>query len=75
MPRTSGNFRSEQAPCGRIVDGETYQDQDEDALVTLEVDYTCGCRSIRHEYHDGSVTRKVVHHSGKVLVDEFLGSE
>jgi hypothetical protein len=32
--------------------------------------YSCGCRSTREEFHDGSVHRMVVHHSGKVLADE-----
>ena len=56
--RTS--FQSQQAPCGRTVDGESYRDQDEEALVTEELDYACGCRSICHTYHDGSVSRNVV---------------
>ena len=29
----------------------------------------------RHEYHDGSVSRKVVHHNGKILVDELLDAQ
>jgi hypothetical protein len=69
------SLKDQQAPCGRIVDGEHYQDKDEEVLVTDEVLYACGCQSIRHEYHDGSVSRKVVHHNGSVLVDELLGSE
>ena len=68
-------FTGQQAPCGRVVDGETYQDQDEEALVTEEVDYACGCRTIRHEYHDGSVSQKVVRHDGRVLVDELRSAE
>jgi len=69
------SLKGQQAPCGRIVDGEHYQDQDEEALVTDAVYYACGCRSIRHEYHDGSVSRNVVHHDGAVLVDEFLAAQ
>jgi hypothetical protein len=75
MPATSTSFRSQQAPCGRIVDGETYEDQDPETLLTREVDYTCGCRSIRHEYHDGTVSRKIVRHDGRVLEDEMLSHE
>jgi hypothetical protein len=71
MAATSTDFKSEQAPCGQIVDGEHYQDQDEQCLVTDERFYACGCRVIRHEYHDGSVCRQVVRHDGKVLVDEL----
>jgi hypothetical protein len=37
--------------------------------------YACGCREIKHEYHDGGVARKVMHHNGAVLVDEILGAE
>lgn len=29
----------------------------------------------RHEYYDGSVSRKLVHHNGKVLVDELLDAQ
>ena len=71
----SGNFTSQKAPCGRIVDGERYADHDDDVLVTEELDYQCGCCAIRHEYHDGSVSRKVVRHDGKILVDEMLSAE
>ena len=64
MARKNTSFKGQQAPCGRIADGESYQDRDDDALLTEELDYACGCRSIRHEYHDG-----------KVLVDERLSAE
>jgi hypothetical protein len=72
MAATSTAFQSEQAPCGRLVDGEHFQDQDEQCLVTDEWFFACGCRTIRHEYHDGSVGRKVIRHDGRVLADELL---
>jgi hypothetical protein len=72
---TNTSFKDQQAPCGRIVDAESYQDRDDDALLTEELNYACGCRSIRHEYHDGCMSRKVVRHDGKVLVDELLSAE
>ena len=75
MALTNTTFKSQQAPCGRIVDGETYQDEDDETIVTEELDYSCGCRSIRHEYHDGSVSRKVVRHDGTILVDELWSAE
>ena len=75
MTLTNTSFKSEKAPCGRIMDGVRYQDRDDDALLTEELDYACGCRSIRHEYHDGSMSRKVVRHDGTVLVDELLSAE
>jgi hypothetical protein len=75
MVLTNVGFRSQQAPCGQIVDGETYQDQDDEAVVTQELDFACGCRTIQHEYHDGSVSRKVIRHDGTVLVDELLSAE
>ena len=75
MVATKTGFTQQHAPCGQIVDGETYQDRDEETLLTLEVDYACGCRSIRHEYHDGSVSEKVVRHDGHVVVDELLSAE
>ncbi len=75
MSGTTSTFKGQQAPCGRTVDGESYEDKDEEVLLTCEVDYACGCKSIRHEYHDGSVAQKVVHHNGRVLVDELDGAE
>ena len=64
-----------QAPCGQIVDVQRHEDlDDDDTHVTEALSYSCGCRSIRHEYHDGSVSNKVIRHDGKVLVDEFLSS-
>jgi hypothetical protein len=55
-----------------MVDGEHFQDQDEDGLVTDNLYFACGCRNIRHEYHDGSVFHKVIRHDGAVLEDELL---
>ncbi len=75
MAPTNTSFVGQKAPCGRIVDGESYQDRDEEALLTEEMDYACGCRTIRHEYHDGCVSRKVVRHDGTVLLDELLSHE
>ena len=69
------SFTQVQAPCGRLVDGETYQDRDEETLLTLEVEFACGCRTLRHEYHDGSVSQKVIRHDGHVLVDEMFSAE
>jgi hypothetical protein len=70
VPKSTG-FKSQKAPCGRIVDGESFQDQDEQGLVMNDLYYACGCRIIRHEYHDGSISREVVHHNGTRLVNEL----
>ncbi len=75
MGSTTMSFTNQKAPCGRIVDGESYQDRDEEVLVTEALDYACGYRSIRHEYHDGGVSRNVVRHDGTVLVDELPSAE
>ena len=68
----NGSFKSQQAPCGCVVDGELYEDHDDDGLVTQETFYACGCESVRHEYHDGSVSCRIVRHDGKLLTDEIL---
>lgn len=75
MSVTDSSFKNQQAPCGRIVDGSVHQDQDDEVMVTEELDYACGCQSIRHEYHDGSFRRKVTRHDGTVMVDELLSAE
>jgi hypothetical protein len=69
---TSGSFTARPAPCGRVVDGESFQDQDAEIVVTRETDFSCGCRTIQHEYHDGTVSRRVIRHDGVVLVDEMV---
>ena len=72
---STSSFKSQKAPCGQMVDGESSLDQHDDVLVTHAMDYSCGCRTVRHEYHDGSVSHKVVRHDGKVVVDELLHKE
>jgi hypothetical protein len=71
----SGSFKNRPAPCGRIVDGEHFRDEDSDVVVTLETEFACGCRSIQHEYHDGTVSRTVTRHDGRVLIDELHAAE
>ena len=70
-----GRFTGQPAPCGQIVDGEHYEDHDDEVVVTRETFYKCGCQSIRHEYHDGSLSQRIVRHDGRVLVDELLSAE
>ena len=72
---TSDVFKSLQAPCGKIVDAQSYQDRDDEVIVTRGVDYACGCSSVEHEYHDGSISKRVTRHDGVVLVDEMLSAE
>jgi hypothetical protein len=72
---TTGTFKAQRAPCGRIVNGASFRDEDIEVVVTQATEFACGCRSIDHEYHDGSVSRRIIRHDGKVLVDEFLGKE
>jgi len=67
--------KREQATCGQIVECEVFEDQDQEVLITQELIYACGCLSLRHEYHDGSVSLRVVHHGGKVLVDDLRAAE
>lgn len=72
---TTGTVKGLQAPCGSIVDGETYEDQDDEVLLTRETFYSCGCQSFQHEYHDGSISRRIVRHDGRVLIDELDSAE
>ena len=71
----NGSFTGQQAPCGRVVGGEHYEDHDDDVVVTTETVYECGCKTINHQYHDGSISRTIVRHDGRVLVDELLSAE
>ncbi|MET9517342.1 hypothetical protein [Streptomyces sp. NPDC002994] len=67
------DFTEERAPCGRIVGGLRYQEDDDAGLFIDEATYACGCRRIRHEFHDGSVRVSAVRHDGTVLPDEHSG--
>jgi hypothetical protein len=60
------------APCGQIVDAEHYEEDEDGFRLSDNLYYACGCRSIVHEYADGSVQRKVIHHDGTVLVDDLV---
>jgi len=75
MPTTSTRFEHEKAPCGQFVDGERFQDRDQngECLVTDDAFYACGCEICRNEYHDGTVAVKVIRHDGRILVDELDG--
>ncbi len=75
MSTTTTRFTNEKAPCGRVVDGERFRDWDDECVLSDERFYDCGCRSIRHEYHDGSVSHNVVRHDGTVLEDELIGEQ
>jgi hypothetical protein len=72
---TITRFEPAFAPCGQRKAGERSVSLDEQGLVTEEVTYTCGCRSSKEEFHDGSVHRLVVTHRGRVLIDEELRGE
>ena len=75
MVDPTATVKSQKAPCGKIVDGVTYEDRDEQTLLTEERRYSCSCLVIRHQYHDGSVSRKEVQHNGKILVDDLHSAE
>jgi hypothetical protein len=69
---TCATVKNQAAPCGQRVDAESRQDRDDEGLVISDMYYVCGCRSIRHEYHDGSVCCRIVRHDGTVLIDELI---
>ncbi|MGP3983199.1 hypothetical protein [Streptomyces sp. KR80] len=70
MVGDTAHFTDVRAPCGRVVDGFRYQEDDAAGLVIDKVTYACGCHQARHEFHDGSVRVRIVRHDGKVLQDE-----
>ena len=49
-----------------------YEDQDGDTLLTQVILFSCGCRIVLHEYHDGTFNRTVIRHDGAMLVDELF---
>jgi hypothetical protein len=75
MTKTVSRVGVQMAPCGRWRDGERHGSEDQQGLVNEEIAYSCGCRVNKEEFHDGSVHRMVVHHNGRILVDEELRGE
>jgi hypothetical protein len=71
MVGTRTGFTGELAPCGRTVDGQHYQDDDDEGLVIRDEYYSCGCRRILHTYHDGSIYSTVIRHNGTVMKERF----
>ena len=71
----NGSFASQKAPCGHSVSGRYYEDHDDEVVVTRETIFQCGCQSIQREYHDGSVSQRIVRHDGRVLTDELISAE
>lgn len=70
MAGSSVRFTGERAPCGKRVDGQRHREGDDDGLAFDDLNYACGCRRIRHVFHDGSIRIKTIRHDGKVLLDE-----
>ena len=72
MTTTTTRLDATLAPCGQRTTGERIVTEDQHGLITEHTSYDCGCRSSKEEYHDGSVHFMLVHHKGKVLVDQLL---
>lgn len=70
MVGTKTHFKAEQAPCGRTVPGDHYEDRDDFGLLMRDEFYDCGCRRIHHEYHDGSTEVEVIRHDHKPYLPE-----
>lgn len=70
MVGTSSHITGERAPCGKIKDADRHQESDDRGLIFDDLTFACGCRRIRHEFHDGSIRIRTVRHDGKVLMDE-----
>jgi hypothetical protein len=70
MAATTTHFPKQKAPCGRMAEGDRHLESDDDGLAFDDLKYSCGCREIRHVYHDGCVRIRTIRHDGKVLRDE-----
>jgi hypothetical protein len=75
MVGTRTNFIGELAPCGRAVDGEHYREGDDQGLIIYVQHFECGCRTSRHEYHDGSIHTQVLRHDKRKVVNDDFGPE
>ena len=72
MAHATTSSTSQEAPCGRIVACECHHEEDDEGLLINDLFFACGCRNIRHEYHDGTFSQRIVHHNGRVLLDELI---
>jgi hypothetical protein len=70
MVATTTHFTKQKAPCGRMAAGRHHVEGDDDGLNFEDVKFSCGCREIRHVYHDGCTRIRTIRHDGKVLKDE-----
>ncbi|NUW36092.1 hypothetical protein HTZ77_32445 [Nonomuraea sp. SMC257] len=70
MTGTRTPFTPETAPCGKRSGGERYVDDDGYGLVIRDQLFDCGCRRIRHDYHDGSIHMSAIRHDGKRVRDQ-----
>jgi hypothetical protein len=73
MVATTTHFAKQKAPCGRTADGDHHVEGDDDGFTYDAFRYACGCREIRHVYHDGTTRFRTIRHDGKVLMDERSG--
>ena len=73
MVATTTHFTKQTAPCGHKADGDHHVEADDDGLLYDDFKFSCGCREIRHVYHDGSTRIRTIRHDGKVLRDEHCG--
>ena len=72
MPAGTTHFVDVAAPCGRSGEGDHFRDEDEECLISDDWFYACCCRSYQHQYHDGTFSRAVIRHDGRVLIDELI---
>ncbi len=68
---TRTEFTSERAPCRKRVSGHRYHEDDGSGLVCNDVMYSCGCREIVHEFHDGSCRIRIIRHDGRILLNQL----
>lgn len=73
--KAASTFKDRPTPCRQRRDGERYEDRDGATLLTQLVLFSCGCRIVSHEYHDGSVGQTVVRHDGMTLVYELMAAQ
>jgi hypothetical protein len=72
MTGTKTVFSDEIAPCGKRRGGEILVDEDGYGLLIRDVYFACGCRRIRHEYHDGSIEVMTTRHDGRRVSESSL---
>lgn len=72
MVATTTHFPKQKAPCGHMVDGDHHIERDDEGLAYDDLKFSCGCREIRHFYHDAARAVLAGHYAAWLVVSVIV---